>query len=71
MSDRQRMIFILAKALAERDGWDWEDMPPYRDGYEATAECFLECLKEAPEALLDVIYGVAESSARRNTERAT
>lgn len=43
----------IACRLAARDGWYWDDMPPYREGYLAIADAALDALKEPTEGMLN------------------
>jgi hypothetical protein len=58
---REKAIEAAAKSLANRDGHDWQDMPPYREGYMAAARAAIAAYKAAMWQPMD--------SARRTGER--
>ena len=47
MTDRDELIEVMARSRAARDGYNWDDMPPYRDGYLSQSEDALAAAERA------------------------
>lgn len=44
----EALVERVARALAARDGWDWKNMPPYREGYRSQARIAIRAMEEKP-----------------------